>query len=65
MPETLTAKQYAVSIEEGTTTSVGSIEFDNVQPDTIFSTTGVRMAGNLKSLQKGVYIVNGQKVIVK
>ncbi|MCI7378637.1 MAG: glycoside hydrolase family 95 protein [Bacteroidales bacterium] len=65
MPEHLTAKQYAVSIEEGTTTSVGSIEFENVQPDTIFSTTGVRMAGNLKSLQKGVYIVNGQKVIVK
>ena len=65
MPETLTAKQYAVSIDEGTTTSVSSIEFDNVQPDTIFSTTGVRMAGNLKSLQKGVYIVNGQKVIVK
>lgn len=65
MPETLTAKQYAVYIDEGTTTGIDNINVENNKPDMIFSTTGVRMAGNIKSLQKGVYIVNGQKVIVK
>ena len=65
MPETLTAKQYAVYIDEGTTTGIANINVENNKPDTIFSTTGVRMAGNIKNLQKGVYIVNGQKVIVK
>lgn len=41
---------------------------DNVENTTnnvIYTISGVRMNQNLKALPKGVYIVNGKKVLVK
>ena len=42
--------------------TLGGSAFDVYSPDGIRVAKGVK---NLKSLKKGVYIVNGQKVVVK
>lgn len=62
---TSAAKTLAISID-GETTGIESIN-GTVSGKTvdIYSLNGVKMGNSLKGLQRGVYIMNGKKVVIK
>ena len=37
----------------------------NIASDAIYTLTGVKVGNDLKKLPKGIYIINGKKVLVK
>ena len=55
---------FGVNIE-GTVTGINNATTTATAKETIYNLQGVRVSGDLKHLTKGVYIVNGQKVVVK
>lgn len=55
---------FGVNIE-GTVTGVNNATTAATAKEAIYNLQGVRVSGDLKHLTKGVYIVNGQKVVVK
>ena len=71
--DAFTVKTYNItalgSIEidgNGVVSSIASLPAsDNLVADSIYTLSGVRLSGNVNSLPKGVYVVNGKKVIVK
>ena len=71
--DAFTVKTYSISalgsIEidgNGVVSSIASINSnDHLVADSIYTISGIRMSGNVHSLQKGVYVVNGKKVIIK
>ena len=54
---------FGVNIE-GTVTGINNATAATAK-EAIYNLQGVRVSGDLKHLTKGVYIVNGQKVVVK
>lgn len=50
---------------EGTVTGINNATTTATAKEAIYNLQGVRVNGDLKHLTKGVYIVNGQKVVVK
>ena len=55
---------FGVNIE-GTVTGINNATATATAKEAIYNLQGVRVSGDLKHLTKGVYIVNGQKVVVK
>lgn len=55
---------FGVNIE-GTVTGINNATAAATAKEAIYNLQGVRVSGDLKHLTKGVYIVNGQKVVVK
>lgn len=55
---------FGVNIE-GTVTCINNATTAATAKEAIYNLQGVRVSGDLKHLTKGVYIVNGQKVVVK
>lgn len=55
---------FGVNIE-GTVTGINNATTAAIAKEAIYNLQGVRVSGDLKHLTKGVYIVNGQKVVVK
>lgn len=55
---------FGVNIE-GTVTGINNATATATAKEAIYNLQGVRVSGDLKHLAKGVYIVNGQKVVVK
>ncbi len=55
---------FGVNIE-GTVTGINKATTAATAKEAIYNLQGVRVSGDLKHLTKGVYIVNGQKVVVK
>lgn len=55
---------FGVNIE-GTVTGINNATTVATAKEAIYNLQGVRVIGDLKHLTKGVYIVNGQKVVVK
>ena len=55
---------FGVNIE-GTVTAINNATAAATAKEAIYNLQGVRVSGDLKHLTKGVYIVNGQKVVVK
>lgn len=55
---------FGVNIE-GTVTGINNATTAATAKEAIYNLQGVRVSGDLKHLAKGVYIVNGQKVVVK
>ena len=55
---------FGVNIE-GTVTGINNATTAATAKEGIYNLQGVRVSGDLKHLTKGVYIVNGQKVVVK
>lgn len=55
---------FGVNIE-GTVTGINNATTVATAKEAIYNLQGVRVSGDLKHLTKGVYIVNGQKVVVK
>lgn len=55
---------FGVNIE-GTVTGINNATTAATAKEAIYNLHGVRVSGDLKHLTKGVYIVNGQKVVVK
>lgn len=55
---------FGVNIE-GTVTGINNATTAANAKEAIYNLQGVRVSGDLKHLTKGVYIVNGQKVVVK
>ena len=55
---------FGVNIE-GTVTGINNATTAVTAKEAIYNLQGVRVSGDLKHLTKGVYIVNGQKVVVK
>lgn len=55
---------FGVNIE-GTVTGISNATTAATAKEAIYNLQGVRVSGDLKHLTKGVYIVNGQKVVVK
>lgn len=55
---------FGVNIE-GTVTGINNATTAATAKEAIYNLQGVRVSGGLKHLTKGVYIVNGQKVVVK
>lgn len=63
MPNTASApKAFNISIE-GTTTGLNHANATNAAATSIYNLQGIRMSNDLNGLSKGVYIVNGKKVI--
>lgn len=63
MPNTASApKAFNISIE-GTTTGINHANATNATATSIYNLQGIRMSNDLNDLSKGVYIVNGKKVI--
>lgn len=60
-----TAAVKGFALENGAVTGIEGIKADNDKAATIYSISGVRMNGSVSSLPKGVYVVNGKKVMVK
>lgn len=60
-------KAFSLSIDNGngTVTAISHATTAATAKDSIYNLQGVRVNGDLKHLTKGVYIVNGQKVVVK
>lgn len=60
-------KAFSLSIDNGngTVTAISHATTAATAKDSIYNLQGVRVSGDLKHLTKGVYIVNGQKVVVK
>ena len=46
-------------------TAISTPFFNNKTTTGIYSLTGIRLSSNLSNLPKGVYIINGKKVLVK
>ena len=50
-------------------TGIGLVKDDNViekaAANGIYTITGVRVQGSVKSLPRGLYIINGKKVVIK
>lgn len=62
MPEML----FEVDAPEGSAvTGISEIQKTETEGKTIYNLNGVRVSGSQNSLAKGVYIVNGKKVVVK
>ena len=60
------AMLFEVDAPEGSAvTGVSEIQKTETEGKTIYNLNGVRVSGSQKSLAKGVYIVNGKKVVVK
>ena len=60
------AAPMAFSVDiEGTVTGINNATTAATAKEAIYNLQGVRVSGDLKHLTKGVYIVNGQKVVVK
>ncbi|WP_337623276.1 calycin-like domain-containing protein [Prevotellamassilia timonensis] len=55
---------FGVNIE-GTVTGINNATTAATAKEAIYNLQGVRVSGDLKHLTKGVYIVNGQKAVVK
>ena len=55
---------FGVNIE-GTVTGINNATTAATAKEAIYNLQGMRVSGDLKHLTKGVYIVNGQKVVVK
>lgn len=55
---------FGVNIES-TVTGINNATTAATAKEAIYNLQGVRVSGDLKHLTKGVYIVNGQKVVVK
>lgn len=55
---------FGVNIE-GSVTGINNATTAATAKEAIYNLQGVRVSGDLKHLTKGVYIVNGQKVVVK
>lgn len=60
------AMLFEVDAPEGSAvTGISEIQKTDTEGKTIYNLNGVRVSGSQKSLAKGVYIVNGKKVVVK
>ena len=55
--------EYPVLIGSGSTSL--AMPTLNVAKDAIYTLTGVKVGNDMKKLQKGIYIINGKKVLVK
>lgn len=63
MPNTASApKAFNISIE-GTTTGINHANATNATATSIYNLQGIRLNNDFNELSKGVYIVNGKKVI--
>ena len=63
MPNAASApKAFSISIE-GATTGINQTTTANSTSKAIYNLQGIRMNGDLNGLSKGVYIINGKKVI--
>lgn len=63
MPNTASApKAFNINIE-GTTTGINQATTADSASKAIYNLQGIRMSGDLNGLSKGVYIVNGKKII--
>ena len=60
------AMLFEVDAPEGSAvTGISEIQKSETEGKTIYNLNGVRVSGSQNSLAKGVYIVNGKKVVVK
>lgn len=65
LPISQSSNVNGFSFNFGSSTGISNVESKQVEDGGIYSLTGVRMNGNLKTLPSGLYLMNGKKVIVK
>ena len=54
-------KQVTITVQSG----IEVLTHDQLEGTTIYNLNGCRVDGRLSTLQKGVYVVNGRKVVIK
>lgn len=60
------AKSMMLNVEESTTTAISNIKVDGKRPDTkIYNLNGQYVGTSRGNLSKGIYIVDGKKVVVR
>lgn len=64
VPEGTSASKMGISID-GETTSISALNTANAISGKVYNLNGQYVGNNVKTLQKGIYIVNGKKIIVK
>lgn len=65
LPISQSSNVNGFSFNSGSSTGISNVESKQIEDGQIYSLTGVRMNGNLKTLPSGLYLMNGKKVIVK
>ena len=64
VPEGTSASKLGISID-GETTSISALNTANASSGKVYNLNGQYVGNNVKTLQKGIYVVNGKKIIVK
>ena len=64
VPEGTSASKMGISID-GETTSISALNTANAISGKVYNLNGQYVGNNVKTLQKGIYVVNGKKIIVK
>lgn len=64
VPEGTSASKMGISID-GETTSISALNTANAISGKVYNLNGQYVGNNVKTLQKGIYVVNGKKFIVK
>lgn len=64
VPEGTSASKLGISID-GETTNISALNTANAISGKVYNLNGQYVGNNVKTLQKGIYVVNGKKFIVK
>ena len=64
VPEGTSASKMGINID-GETTSISTLNTADAINGKVYNLNGQYVGNNVKTLQKGIYIVNGKKIIVK
>ena len=52
-------------IEDGEATGIESVDSSDIESQEIYNINGMKVSGNVKSLPRGMYIMNGKKFIIR
>ena len=52
-------------IEDGEVTGIESVDSSDIESQEIYTINGMKVSGNVKSLPRGMYIMNGKKFIIR
>ena len=52
-------------IEDGEATGIESVDSSDIESQEIYTINGMKVSGNVKSLPRGMYIMNGKKFIIR
>lgn len=64
VPEGTSASKMGINID-GETTSISALNTADAISGKVYNLNGQYVGNNVKTLQKGIYVVNGKKIIVK